>query len=222
MKGAAGVLIVHETGPAGYGFNVIQGKTGEQFDLVTPDKNMGRAVDRRLDHARPGDEAAADGGSGLRHAQEAGGHARVQAGAARGHGVDDDPQHAPDDRLEERDGEARRVGSGVARRVRRSIPLTGIISGRAPKGSSMAPSTTRRARRRSSRSRRAFTKVSPPPQTIDSVRLGDGGGAGPARIAVLRGDAGLSAGEDRCRNQHGRHQRARPDERHDAHRLRRL
>jgi Zn-dependent M28 family amino/carboxypeptidase len=44
QKGAAGVLIVHETGPAGYGFNVIQGKTGEQFDLVTPDKNMGRAA----------------------------------------------------------------------------------------------------------------------------------------------------------------------------------
>jgi len=42
MKGAAGVLIVHETGPAGYGFNVVQGKTGEQFDLVTPDKNMSR------------------------------------------------------------------------------------------------------------------------------------------------------------------------------------
>jgi Zn-dependent M28 family amino/carboxypeptidase len=44
QKGAAGVLIVHETGPAGYGFNVIQGKTGEQFDLVTPDKNMGRVA----------------------------------------------------------------------------------------------------------------------------------------------------------------------------------
>ncbi|HMB81853.1 MAG TPA: M28 family metallopeptidase, partial [Vicinamibacterales bacterium] len=44
QKGAAGVLIIHETGPAGYGFNVIQGKTGEQFDLVTPDKNMGRAA----------------------------------------------------------------------------------------------------------------------------------------------------------------------------------
>ena len=42
QKGAAGALIIHETGPAGYGFNVIQGKTGEQFDLVTPDKNMGR------------------------------------------------------------------------------------------------------------------------------------------------------------------------------------
>ncbi len=44
QKGAAAVLIVHETGPAGYGFNVVQGKTGEQFDLVTTDKNMGRAA----------------------------------------------------------------------------------------------------------------------------------------------------------------------------------
>jgi Zn-dependent M28 family amino/carboxypeptidase len=41
---AAGVLIVHETGPAGYPFAVIQGKTGEQFDLVTQDKNMSRPV----------------------------------------------------------------------------------------------------------------------------------------------------------------------------------
>ena len=43
QKGAAGALIIHETIPAGYGFNVVQGKTGEQFDLITPDKNMGRA-----------------------------------------------------------------------------------------------------------------------------------------------------------------------------------
>ncbi|HTK30032.1 MAG TPA: M28 family peptidase [Vicinamibacterales bacterium] len=42
QKAAAGVLIVHETGPAGYPFSVVQGKTGEQFDLVTPDKNMNR------------------------------------------------------------------------------------------------------------------------------------------------------------------------------------
>jgi Zn-dependent M28 family amino/carboxypeptidase len=44
QKGAAGVLIVHEAGPAGYPFAVVQGKTGEQFDLVTPDKNMARAA----------------------------------------------------------------------------------------------------------------------------------------------------------------------------------
>ena len=42
--GAAGVLIVHETGPAGYPFAVVQGKTAEQFDLVAPDKNMGRSA----------------------------------------------------------------------------------------------------------------------------------------------------------------------------------
>jgi Zn-dependent M28 family amino/carboxypeptidase len=42
--GAAAVLIVHETGPAGYPFAVVQGKTGEQFGLVPPDKNMSRAA----------------------------------------------------------------------------------------------------------------------------------------------------------------------------------
>src|ERR1041385_3326651 len=40
----AGVLIVHETGPAGYPWAVVQGKTGEQFDLVTPDRNLGRSA----------------------------------------------------------------------------------------------------------------------------------------------------------------------------------
>jgi Zn-dependent M28 family amino/carboxypeptidase len=43
-KGAAGVLIIHETGPAGYPFEVLQGgNLGEKLDLITPDKNMGRA-----------------------------------------------------------------------------------------------------------------------------------------------------------------------------------
>ncbi len=42
-KKAAAVLLVHETGPAGYPFAVVQGKTGEQFTFVTPDKNMDRA-----------------------------------------------------------------------------------------------------------------------------------------------------------------------------------
>jgi Zn-dependent M28 family amino/carboxypeptidase len=42
-RGAAGILIVHETGPAGYPFSVVQGNLRERFDLVTPDKNMGRA-----------------------------------------------------------------------------------------------------------------------------------------------------------------------------------
>ncbi|MBS1817458.1 MAG: M28 family peptidase [Acidobacteria bacterium] len=43
-KGAAGALIIHETDPAGYPFSVVQSKVGEQFDLVTPDRNMKRAA----------------------------------------------------------------------------------------------------------------------------------------------------------------------------------
>ena len=42
--GAAAVLIVHETEPAAYPFSVVQGKVTEQFDLVSPDHNMGRAA----------------------------------------------------------------------------------------------------------------------------------------------------------------------------------
>jgi Zn-dependent M28 family amino/carboxypeptidase len=42
--GAAGILIVHEEKPAGYPFQVVQGNLGEKFDLVTPDKNMGRSA----------------------------------------------------------------------------------------------------------------------------------------------------------------------------------
>jgi Zn-dependent M28 family amino/carboxypeptidase len=44
QKKAAAVLLVHETGPAGYPFEVVQSKVTEQFDLVTPDKNMSRVA----------------------------------------------------------------------------------------------------------------------------------------------------------------------------------
>src|SRR5512147_1913814 len=42
--GAAGVLIVHETEPAGYPFAVVQNKTGDQFDLIAQDNNISRAA----------------------------------------------------------------------------------------------------------------------------------------------------------------------------------
>jgi Zn-dependent M28 family amino/carboxypeptidase len=42
-KGAAGVLVVHETGPAGYPWEVARGMMNvENFDLVAADKNMSR------------------------------------------------------------------------------------------------------------------------------------------------------------------------------------
>ncbi len=42
-KGATAIFVIHETGPAGYPFSVVQGNLREKFDLVTPDKNMSRA-----------------------------------------------------------------------------------------------------------------------------------------------------------------------------------
>ena len=42
-KGAAGALIIHETGPAGYPFEVLSGSAAlEQFDIATTDGNKGR------------------------------------------------------------------------------------------------------------------------------------------------------------------------------------
>lgn len=44
-KGAAGALIIHETEPASYGWDVVKGSwTVEQFDLVAKDKNMSRVA----------------------------------------------------------------------------------------------------------------------------------------------------------------------------------
>ena len=43
-KGAAAVIIVHETEPAAYPFTVVQSKVKEQFDLIAADKNMSRCA----------------------------------------------------------------------------------------------------------------------------------------------------------------------------------
>lgn len=39
-QGAAGVLVIHETGPAGYGWGVIAGGSPVRFDLARENKNM--------------------------------------------------------------------------------------------------------------------------------------------------------------------------------------
>lgn len=44
-KGAAAAIIIHETGPAGYPYEVVSGSwSRENFDIQTPDKNMGRVA----------------------------------------------------------------------------------------------------------------------------------------------------------------------------------
>ena len=44
-KGAAAAVIIHETGPAGYPYEVVSGSwSRENFDIQNPDKNMGRVA----------------------------------------------------------------------------------------------------------------------------------------------------------------------------------
>lgn len=44
-KGAAAAIIIHETGPAGYPYEVVSGSwSRENFDIVRPDKNMNRVA----------------------------------------------------------------------------------------------------------------------------------------------------------------------------------
>ena len=66
---AAGVLIVHETIPAGYPFSVIE-QLGERFDLVAGQEHVA-SVGRGLDLARSGEAALREGRPGLRRAQDA-------------------------------------------------------------------------------------------------------------------------------------------------------
>ncbi len=186
QKGAAGVLIVHETGPAGYRFNVVQGKTGEQFDLVTPDKNMGRAADRRLDHARQGEGAAADGRPGFRRAEGAGGDARLQAGAARRDRVDDDSQQAAHDRFAERDREARRARSEAEGRVRRLHRALGSL--RQDAGRHLPRRRGRCARvRGADRDGARVHEAAGAAAALDPVSRRHRRRAGAARLAVLLG-----------------------------------
>ena len=101
-RGAAGVFIVHEEGPAGYPYEVVQGFLGERFDLDHARQEHGAGEHRGLALARHREARAQDGGPGLRRAQEAGVVARLQAGAAPPQGVDGAEEHQPHDRLAQR------------------------------------------------------------------------------------------------------------------------
>jgi len=62
-KGAAAAIIVHETGPAGYPYEVVSGSWGqENFDIRTPDNNAGRVPVEAWIHGDRARELFAAGG----------------------------------------------------------------------------------------------------------------------------------------------------------------
>ena len=150
-KGAAGVLIVHETGPAGYPFKILQdSNTGEKFDLVTPDKNMGRATIEgwmTLDQAKKLMQMAGQDFDALKKRAATREFKPVALGVTASMTI----------RNTLRTIESANVVAkleGATRRSRTSTSSTrrtGTISARAPRASSTARATTRRERRRSSR-----------------------------------------------------------------------
>ena len=198
-KGAAGVLIVHETEAGGLSVRrSCRAIVGENFDLVTPDKNMGRAAIEgwiSLDAAK---NAADDGRAGLRRAEEAGDHARVQAGAARPQGVD----RGAATRCARSTRRTSSPGSRAATRMRKdeyvvySAHWDHLGVGDAGQ---RRQDLQRRARQRARASAallemaRAFTQVQPRTEALDPLPRGDRGRAGPARLAVLRRTPALPA-----------------------------
>ena len=225
-KGAAGVLIVHETGPAGYPFSVVQGNLSEKFDLVTPDKNMGRAAIEgwvTLDAAK---KMLKIGRPGFRCAEEAGGDPRLQAGAARPQGLARDPEHDADDRLAQR---RRRSSKAATRRTRTSTsstPRTGITSASARRSratrSTTARSTTRPAWRRVLEIARAFTKVQPQPKRSVLFLMVTAEEQGLLGSQYYAATPIYPLHEDARQHQHRRRQPVGPHQGHHRHRPRRV
>ena len=221
MKGAAGVLIVHETGPAGYRFNVVQGKTGEQFDLVTPDKNMGRAAIEgwiTLDQATKLLQMAGQDFDALKKQAATREFKPVPLGVTASMTMRNTLRT-----IDSKNVIAKLEGSDPALKDEYVVYTAhwdhlGMTAGR---------HLQRRARQRvghggAHRDRPRVHEAVAAAEALDSSVCGHRGRAGAARVAVLRGDAGLSAGEDCRRNQHGRAERQRPHQGPDADRLRRL
>ena len=171
-QGAAAALIVHDTFPAAYGWNVVESSswTGPQAYAAArrrrrrPDagQRLGAEAGRRGDRSQPpGKDLAQLVGGG----QAAG----LQAGAARRDRLDRVRQRDPPLRLEERRSACCRAASGPTNTC--STPRTGTISAAAPPTprattSATARSTTPPAPRRWSRSAEAHAKAGPAARTL--------------------------------------------------------
>ena len=113
QKGAAAAIIIHETGPAGYPFEVVAGSWGgENFGIQRPDNNDGPRRRGRLDDLRQGGGTLPHGRPRSGGAEESRYQKGFQAGGAAGRdGQFQNREHAAQDRFAQRGGEARRQRS---------------------------------------------------------------------------------------------------------------
>ncbi len=109
-KGAAAAILVHETGPAGYPFEVVKGSwSRENFDIAQPAGEPGALAGggRGVDHAREGQRAFPGLRPRFSGAQASGGQARLSAGAAGLQRQVLDHERAPRGEVAERGRQAR-------------------------------------------------------------------------------------------------------------------
>ena len=217
-KGAAAAILVHETGPAGYPFEVVRGSwSRENFDIAAPPtaRRPAASPSRAGSPSTKAKELFQAARPGLRRPQEGRRPPRLPARAARRQGAVRGHQRAPRGPVAERRRQARGLrprAQGRVRRLHRALgpPRPRPAAARATR-SSTAPPTTPRASPRSSRSPAAFTQAQAAAEAVDPLPGRDRRGEGTARRQVLRRAPALSARTDAGRHQPGRDQPLGPD-----------
>ena len=221
-KGAAGVLLIHETGPAGYPFQVVQdGFTGERFDLVTPDKNMSKVSIEAwmsMEAARKLLQMAGQDFDKLKQQAATRDFKPVPLGITASMTLQNKLRT-----IDSQNVIGKIEGSDPARKDEYVVYTAHWDHfGKKPEGIFHGAQDDALGAASLIEVARAFTQAAVAAAPLDPLPCRHRRGAGPARLRVLRRDADLSAGQDRRRHQHGQLERLRPDEGFDARRTGRV
>ncbi len=213
--GAAAVFIVHETGPAGYGFNVVQGFGGERFDLVTPDGNMSKAAIQgwlSLESATALLKASGQDLAALKAQAKTREFTPVPLGATASMSFQQTRRT-----IDSQNVIGKITGSDPALRneyvvymahwdhlgVGTAVNGDTIYNGARDNASGVAADAGARTR---------VQESAAGAEAHDPLRCGHGRGVRPPRLRVLHGVSAVSAHEDTGRDQPGRGQRVGPDD----------
>ncbi len=224
-KGATAAILVHETGPAGYPFEVVRGSwSRENFDIAQPQSGQtpSRVAVEGWITLDEGQGTVPGGGPRLRCAETGRRPPRFPAGAARQLGaVSRSPTRcARSSRATSSPG-----SRGPIRALKNEVvDLHRALGPPGPRPGAEGRSDLQRSRRQRLRGRldpRNRPRSGPGqagPEAIDPVPGRHRRGEGTARCQVLRGASALSAGTHAGRHQPRRDQPLGADQRLDQHR----
>ena len=223
-KGAAAAIIIHETGPAGYPFEVVAGSWGgENFGIQRPDNNMSRVPVEGWMTYDKANELCRMAGLDLAKLKKAA-HRRRISNPLRC------PAPRPVSKSKTRCAKSNRTMSSPNSKA--AIPRSKIEyviytahwdhlgPGPRPQGRSDFQRRRRQRirQRRAARNRARLYETFARAQTLDSFSLRHGGRARAAGLRILCGESALSAEQNAGRHQYGWAEYLGEDERHDPHR----